>query len=62
MNEQKKRERQEQFRRLDDWLLKLHQEHPWYALALAFVVASVLAGSSWLLKVSITWLVHLVSR
>jgi len=62
MNDQKKLERQEQFRRLDNWLLDLHRNHKFYALLLAVGVAIVLAGLSWVLKVSLTWLAHLVSQ
>ena len=50
----------EDLKRLDDWLLRLHKEHPWKALALAFVCASFICGLAWLLKVSVTALVRWV--
>ncbi len=65
MKEEKRIRRQQELRRIDDFLLRLHGEHPWYALALAFAVAFVFCGCAWVLKVSVTafvrWLVT-VSR
>jgi hypothetical protein len=52
----------EDFKKLDDWLLKLHRDHPWKALALAFWCALVLCGLAWILKTVVVGLVHLVTR
>lgn len=58
MDERKRQRRQEQFRRLNEWLQKLHREHPIsnWLLTFGFAVAILLVA------VLLRWLLSLVTR
>jgi hypothetical protein len=56
MDEQKRKRRQEELRRIDSWLQRMHREHPWRFNLLAVGLALAVFLVAMLLKQFLQWL------
>lgn len=57
-----KRRRQEELKRLDEWLGRLHNERPFLSLLLTTAISMLLFGLAMGLKAAIEWIGELCSR
>jgi len=55
-DEHERQRRQEEFRRLDEWLQKLHREHPVLAWLLALGLAVGIFAAAMLLRAFLEWI------
>jgi hypothetical protein len=56
MDEQKRKRRQEELRRIDTWLQKLHRDHPVLAWLLTLGLALGIFVAAMLLRAFLEWL------